>query len=563
QSSDSDEVKEYIEKARNRSKDDIDKEKTGVFTGLYALNPVTGKEIPVWVSDYVLAGYGTGAIMAVPFADERDKEFAKKFDLPIIKTSFKAQPKGEIKTHYHLRDWLISRQRYWGAPIPMVFCQKDGWQPVPEAELPVMLPYIENFRPLGTGASPLAQDKDFVNTTCPVCGGKAERETDVADTFLDSSWYFLRYPVSDFKYIPIASKAFLEESRISNIKSQISNKEIGNLKLEIENSAKRVKWLPVNSYIGGAEHSVLHLLYSRFITKVLFDLKLLDFDEPFTKFRAHGLIIKDGAKMSKSRGNVVNPDEYIAKYGADTLRCYLMFLGPFDQGGDFRDSGIEGMERFLKRVRTLVEQAHLASQNQSKDSSAKNLNIKKSVARAVMGVGSDIENLRYNTAIAKIMELVNDLKKSKDNIESEDLKTLTILLAPFAPYLAEELWEMLHARGPATRFPPESAHSRLTDSALSGNPSTPVTPRAIPHLSVHLQPWPEYDRKMIEDEEANIAVQVNGKLRSVLSIEYSVLSNQSKIEEKARQDPKVSSYLEGKEIRKVIYVKDKILNFVV
>ncbi len=490
------EAKEYSDecKARDKKADQESREKTGVFTGLVALNPVTGAEVPVWVSDYVLSGYGTGAIMAVPIADERDNEFAEKFDLPIIPTSFEAKPSGEKRTNYHLRDWLISRQRYWGAPIPMIHCDKDGWQAVPEADLPVVLPYIENFKPLGTGVAPLAQDEEFVNTKCPVCGGEAKRETDVADTFLDSSWYFLRYPsVGD--------------------DSQAFDPEITK------------KWLPVNMYIGGAEHSVLHLLYSRFITKVLHDQGLLDFDEPFTKFRAHGLIIKDGAKMSKSRGNVINPDEYIAKYGADTLRSYLMFLGPFDQGGDFRDSGIEGMERFLKRVKVLVEQ-FLAVENQNSEASAKVDSLDRVVAKTVKNVTDDIESFRYNTSIAKIMELVNDLYASKDNIKKEHIKTLILLLAPFAPYMTEELWEKMGERD-----------------------------------SMHSQSWPIFDPKLVKESVFTLAVQINGKLRATLEIDSSLAEDEVKV--LALGDSKIKTHIEGKEIRKIIYVPGKILNLVV
>lgn len=492
---DLDEVKEYIKKAKNKSPEDIAKEKTGVFTGVYALNPITNKRIPVWVADYVLSGYGTGAIMAVPWGDERDKEFAEKYELPIEKTDFNAKPDGEKRTNYHLRDWLISRQRYWGAPIPMIFCDKDGWQPVPESDLPVVLPYLENFKPLGTGVAPLAQDESFVNTTCPVCSGPAKRETDVADTFLDSSWYFLRYP------------------------------SVGKDDMAFDETLTK-KWLPVPMYIGGAEHSVLHLLYSRFITKVLFDQGLINFDEPFIKFRAHGLIIKDGAKMSKSRGNVVNPDEYISKYGADTLRAYLMFLGPFDQGGDFRDSGIEGMERFLKKVRKLVEEK-LALNYQLENLSAKNLTVDTSMHRAIKEIGFDIENLRYNTAISKIMIYVNDLIASKDNISKKHIETLLILLAPFAPYLTEELWEQ------------------------AGNKN-----------SIHIQPWPVYDESLLVSEVSRIAIQINGKLRATIEIS-SESESENEVLRLAKENQNVSKHLEKVQILKVIYVPGKILNLVV
>lgn len=533
--------KTLLEK-RKTEKPGEEKEPEGIFTGRYIADPVGNGDLPIWVANFAIKEYGTG-IVKCSAHDERDFAFAKKYGIRLKPVLFPSDPKEKVKvqnlaycysdmengilsepselagkrsgdvrgeiikyaqkkgfaktvSHYHLRDWLISRQRYWGAPIPMIKCEKCGWQAVPEKDLPVLLPYVENFRPLGTGTSPLAQDKKFVNTTCPNCNGKAVRETDVADTFLDSSWYFLRYPSTDFD-----DQAFDDK--------------------------RTKKWLPVTMYIGGAEHSVLHLLYSRFVTKVLFDQKLLDFDEPFSKFRAHGLLIKDGAKMSKSRGNVINPDEYIVKYGADTLRCYLMFLGPYEAGGDFRDSGIEGMERFLKRVRKLVERSLPASKNQSGKASATNSSLEKSVNQAIKGIGNDIENLRYNTAIAKIMEFVNDLNSSKENINKEHLKTLIILLAPFAPYLAEDLWEKL---GGST--------------------------------SVHLQAWPSFDESRLKEKEVTVAVQINGKLRDTLLIDIDIVSSKEKIEAIAKESPRIKAHLETKQVKKIIYVPGKILNFV-
>ncbi|MEX2007270.1 MAG: class I tRNA ligase family protein, partial [Candidatus Levyibacteriota bacterium] len=467
------EVADYVEKALTRRGSEAEnKNKSGVFSQFYAINPVNNEKIPVWVSDYVLSGYGTGAIMAVPAHDQRDFDFAKKFELPIRRviapvssienqvsgqnsiqnTKYKIQDTdlaeaytekgviinskewdglktpqdmsnilewlekkgiGEKEVNYHLRDWLISRQRYWGPPIPMIYClncasegkswsnlasqgeilressEMAGWWPVLEADLPVLLPEVEDFKPKGSGKSPLANIETFVNTKCPNCGGPAKRETDVSDTFLDSAWYFLRYTSTD-----IESSAY----DIERVK----------------------KWLPVKMYIGGAEHSVLHLLYSRFITMVLADLGYFGFsskgrpasgwEEPYERFYAHGLLIKDGAKMSKSKGNVIVPDAYIAKFGADTLRMYLMFLGPFSAGGDFRDSGIEGMNRFLRRVWTLLKKSQISTlKSQNYNSKLKTYELDKAMNIAVKKVTEDLENLRYNTAIAHLMEYYNEL----------------------------------------------------------------------------------------------------------------------------------------------------------
>jgi leucyl-tRNA synthetase len=526
-----DEVRKYVEDAGRRAEaDHEEREKTGVFSGLFAINPVNNKEIQIWISDYVLMDYGTGAVMAVPAHDKRDFDFAKKYELeilPVIATHDQAtdeiecyETRGKIinsgdwdgwdsevdfhkilqnlvekkigtpEVKYHLRDWLISRQRYWGTPIPMIYCEKCGWQAESEENLPVVLPHVENFKPIGTGDAPLSLDDEFIKTKCPQCGEDAKRETDVCDTFLDSSWYFLRYPsVGD--------------------SSQSFHKEITR------------KWLPVNMYIGGAEHSVLHLLYSRFVTKALFDLKLLDFDEPFTKFRAHGLLIKDGAKMSKSRGNIVNPDEYIARHGADTLRCYLMFLGPYQQGGDFRDSGIEGMEKFLKRVKRLVESEFEVSHESSST-------VNKSLDSTIKAVSEDIENLRYNTAIAKLMSLTNILNENKGSISRDSLKKYLLMFSPFAPFMTEELWELMGESG-----------------------------------SIHINSWPDFDEANIQKDTFDIAISVNGKLRGVISIPASNIDNKEMIIETAKKDPKIESYLSDTTPRQIIYVPGKILNFVV
>ncbi len=539
-------LREYVEGAKKKSDEERmieEKEKTGVFSGIYAVNPVNQEKIPVWIADFVLSGYGTGAIMAVPAHDQRDFEFAKKFKLPIrrvvapvssniLNTKYKIQdtdlaeayteegvivssnewdgletPKdmskildwlekegiGEKQVNYHLRDWLISRQRYWGPPIPMIYCKKCDWQPVSEKDLPVLLPEVEDWKPKGNGKSPLANIESFVNTKCPNCGGPAKRETDVSDTFLDSAWYFLRYACTD-----IESSAF---------------------------DVERVKkWLPVNMYIGGAEHSVLHLLYSRFIAMVLADLpagkaglKFIDFEEPFTRFYAHGLIVKDGAKMSKSKGNVIVPDQYIAKFGADTLRCYLMFIGPFSAGGDFRDSGLEGMNRFLKRVWTLI-----TSQEDLAEGST-DIYLEKLTDE----ITTEIENLRYNTSLSRLMMYYNFLIKKqagKHPIYKSEIGNFVKMIAPFAPHLAEEAWELLGGK-----------------------------------FSIHVQDWPKVNAEELKDKFGfAVAIQINGKTRAVMDMES--LLPKEEVEERAKN--MVGKNLEGKKILKMIYVTGKIVNFV-
>ena len=660
------EIRKYVEEALKKTdKDREEKEKTGVFSGLYAINPATNERIPVWISDYVVMEYGTGAIMAVPAHDLRDFEFAKKYELSIKYVLEKPEQAddriecwenhgqivdsgdwtgwnserdfhkiiewienkkiGNGEVRFHLRDWLISRQRYWGTPIPIIYCVNcwevkseklkvkseygrdyiniDGKEhaivPLPEEDLPVVLPYVENFKPLGTGVAPLAQDEEFVNTTCPNCGGKARRETDVCDTFLDSSWYFLRYLATDWDNVPFPFARGPAKNQLSVLGSQLSaNSQLASLltgqpktgkqtadngKQKTDNrneNAQRARWLPVDMYIGGAEHSVLHLLYSRFIWKALYDQGYFNFssrkqpasgwDEPFTKFRAHGLLIKDSAKMSKSKGNIVNPDEYINKYGADTLRCYLMFLGPYEQGGDFRDSGMEGMERFLIRVKKLVAEV---LEKPSEKSSA---DITKAVDRTVKAVGEDIEALRYNTAIAQIMTLVNIFSQKKEDISKDSLKTLVLLLAPFAPYMTEELWERLSVIGSQSsvaRLDEASAKQVGSQSAGSpfvgqanretGKPETENGKQKTDNWSVHAQPWPSYKPSNLKMDEIVIAVQINGKLREALVIEASSVENQSLIEQKARESEKIKKHLEGKEVKKVIFVPGKVINFVV
>ncbi len=570
-------IQAYITKALNKSEIDRvaeGKEKTGVFTGLYATNPLTGYQMPVWVSDFVLGGFGTGALVGVPGHDKRDFEFASKFGLEIIRVVVgkdgdqapitrieqvqeddgtiinsgflngmnihKATEKimdhieekdyGKREVTYHLRDWLISRQRYWGPPIPMIYCEEcakkgDSWFTskeakekegtdkesmvgwYPEVDLPVKLPYIKNFKPLGTGKAPLANHPEFYETTCPQCGGKATRETDVSDTFLDSSWYFLRYLATDLQHIPFP------------MPQQMAGHFTKAIKGEIEKAEKRRAWLPVTSYIGGAEHSVLHLLYARFITMALKDMGYVDFEEPFSRFYAHGLIIKDGAKMSKSKGNVINPDDYIHKYGADTLRTYLLFLGPFNQGGDFRDSGIDGMSRFLKRVWKLFT----CSKMEKGELTPERLHM---MHLTIKGITDDMENLRFNTSIAKLMSYYNFLSQL-ESLRKEEVEVYLKLFAPFAPHMTEELWEMI------------------------GN-----------NFSIHTSQWPAYDEKYLKVDMVTIAVQVNGKLRATLHVSVDDKANKVMLEKMAKEDEHVKKFLDAN-VKKVILVPGKILNFVV
>jgi len=519
-------VSSAMEKTEQERIDDAGK-KTGVFTGGYTVNPLNGKQIPVWVADYVLIGYGTGAIMAVPAHDERDFEFAKEFDLPIVEVispdgsaheleeAFSGEGimvnsgefdglsstdaigkiirwladrgKGEKKVNYRLHDWCISRQRYWGPPIPVIHCEKCGPQAVPESALPVELPEMEDFKPDGTGRSPLARNDEFVNTVCPKCGGPAKRETDVMDNFLDSAWYFFRYPSTEY-----SDKPFDRE--------------------------RTHKWLPVDMYIGGNEHAVLHLLYTRFITIALNRMGHIDFDEPFKQFRAHGLIIRDGAKMSKSRGNVVNPDFFIEKYGADCFRTYLMFLGPYTQGGDFQDRGITGVRRFYDRLYRIVRTGGM-SKKPLEDKVLVTL-----VHKTIRDVTGHYKKLEYNTAIAFMMELLNGITKS-DVISQETVEILVKLVAPFGPHIAEELWEML-------------GHSE----------------------SVFDAGWPEWDESKIVIDTFELVAQVNGKVRATMETP-SGTSKEDAIEMTMKNE-NVLRFTDGKTIVKTIYVPGKLVNIV-
>ncbi|HUX35733.1 MAG TPA: alpha/beta fold hydrolase [Candidatus Paceibacterota bacterium] len=703
------EVETYIKKAARKSEeerlaDDNDpstgsgRGKTGVeLKGIEAINPVNGKEIPVWAADYVLTGYGTGAIMAVPAHDERDFEFAKKYKLPVIQvvapyftdkdgkdavrndkktikrktayaflwdrknnrylcldwekfgwhsgiiggvedgedyvkagkreiveeTGYKnikfvkyiggeahshffahhkdvnryavgqgmlfelidgkknddseidlknhkpvwieaARMKdwlnlanfkymwqiledgkecfadygvamnsgkfdgldsetarwkitefagGKRKTQFRLRDWLISRQRYWSAPIPMIFCEKcatagkgerkemPGWYSVPENKLPVKLPFIKDFRPKGKGKSPLATVKSFYETKCPNCGATARRETDVSDTFLDSSWYFLRYP-------------------------SIHSAHSGQVPWD---SAITKRWLPVDMYIGGAEHSVLHLLYSRFLTMFFKDCGLIDFEEPFSKFRAHGLLIKEGMKMSKSKGNVVNPDEYIKNFGADTLRMYLMFLAPYEYGGDFRDAGIIGVKRFLERVWKMGTADSFAK------TATENKKIKQALHATIKKVTEDIAELRYNTAISAMMILLNEFEADCKNVTKNDFENLLKLVAPFAPHMSEELWQIL-----------TNGKSQIANRKFK---------------SIHLEKWPEYDKNLIKSETFTLVIQVNGKVRDSMEVLAGI--SREEAEKLALNREKIKNIIESASAKKVIYVPGRLVNIVV
>lgn len=502
------------------------KEKTGVATGAYAINPINGKEVPIWISDYVLATYGTGAVMAVPAHDERDFEFANKFNLDIIpviesenlpytgdgkyinsdilndlkdrkeakeKITNKLEElnKGKKTTSYKLRDWLVSRQRYWGAPIPIIYCDKCGMVPVPEEDLPVKLPYNVEFTP--DGESPLAKSEEFVNCTCPKCKGKAKRECDTLDTFVCSSWYYLRYP-----------DAFNKEKPFS--------KEVVD------------KMLPVDVYIGGVEHACMHLLYARFFTKALRDMGYLSFDEPFKRLIHQGMILDPkGQKMSKSKGNTVSPDEFIEKYGSDVLRAYLMFGFNYEDGGPWSDDGIKAIDKFLGRVYRLVENY---DGNENKENFE---DIDYVLNNTIKNIKADIENFQMNTSIARIMEYVNILtKKSNEGliIPKHYLESLTLLLAPFTPHITEEMWEML-------------GH----------------TP------SVHNEKYPEVDETKLEVKTYEMVIQVNGKVRGKEIIKTD--STKEEMEEKALNNENAKKFTKDKEIIKVVSVPNKLVNIVV
>jgi leucyl-tRNA synthetase len=571
---------EKIKKAKAAKKGyDPDAEPEGIFTGRYVEDPFGTGDLPIWVASFVVMEYGTGIVYCSAH-DERDFTFAKKYKIPLRPVMFPKdaalakevrnlefayckdpegileQPNefagrrwGEVRkdiiahlekkgiakrtVHYRLRDWLISRQRYWGPPIPMLFCEAcaaagrgerkemPGWYAVPEKDLPVRLPFVKDFRPKGKGQSPLASVKSFYETKCPKCGGKARRETDVSDTFLDSAWYYLRYPSVREKKAPW-------------------------------NPVTTKKWLPVDMYIGGAEHSVLHLLYVRFLALALHNLKLLKFGdspapvgEPFPKFRAHGLLIRESAKMSKSKGNVINPDEYIAKFGADALRMYLMFLAPFEQGGDFRDAGIMGVVRFLGGV-WRFESDHAFIKEEEREF------LDRLLHRTIKKVTEDIEVLKYNTAISALMILFGELERYGNTRETWSI--FLKLLAPFAPHLTEELWEqLLHGS------------TRISTRINADNNDICVDQRKYPResafRSIHLEPWPTFDPKLIEEKTFTLVIQVNGKVRD--SVEASVAITEAEVRKLALGRENVKRHLGAAAPKRVIYVPRRLVNIVV
>lgn len=526
-----DAIREYQAAAARKSdfeRTEVAKDKTGVLVeGVKAINPVNNKEIPIFISDYVLVSYGTGAIMAVPAHDTRDWEFAKKFDLPIIEVVkggnvqeeaytdcatgimvnsgmldgltvdeakkkiiswLESEGKGHSKVNYKLRDWVFSRQRYWGEPIPIVHCDKCGYVPIDESELPLRLPMVESYEPTDNGESPLAKMTDWLETTCPCCGGKAMRETDTMPQWAGSSWYFLRY------MDPHNDKALASKEAIKY-------------------------WSPVDWYNGGMEHTTLHLLYSRFWHKFLYDIGVVNTPEPYAKRTSHGMILgENGEKMSKSRGNVVNPDEIVDEYGADTLRLYEMFIGDFEKAAPWSQTSIRGCRRFIERYYNL--------QTILNDADGIRPELESSFHKAIKKVGDDIENIKFNTAIATLMALINDITAT-GAITKEELRIFTILLNPFAPHVTEEVFEMC----------------KLGDGIVAE------------------QKWPEYDEAKCKDETIEIVVQVNGKIKTKLNIP--VESEKNAVLDMAKADANVAKAIENMNIIKEIYVPNKLVNLVV
>jgi leucyl-tRNA synthetase len=533
------EVEAYVARTRRFTEIErlsTEKEKDGVFIGAYATNRLNGEKVPIWIADYVLQSYGTGAVMGVPAHDERDFAFAKKYGVPIrlviappdwkggeleqayiepgkminsgqfnrlnseegitaVTRFLESKGWGKGTFSYRMRDWLISRQRYWGAPIPMIYCDKCGIVPVPEKDLPVRLPEDADFS--HKGESPLKYNEKWVNTRCPKCGGPGKRETDTIDGFMCSSWYFLRY------CSPAYSQAAFDTEKIKY-------------------------WMPVDIYTGGAEHAVMHLLYARFFTKALRDMGLIDFGEPFTKLFNQGIIIAQHEKMSKSKGNVVNPDEYVNELGADTVRAYMMFIGPWEQGGEWFDTGISGVSRWLNRAWNLVlEDYH----PQSVDENTRR-ELERITHQTIKKVTGDMDRLRFNTMVAALMELTNYLSRLKESGAvsatnwRSSIETLLLLLAPTAPHMTEELWHRL-------------GHDQ----------------------SIHNQHWPKWNEALAKEEEITLVVQVNGKLRDRINVPVSITEDEAK--QLARDSEKAKTYLQGKKVINVIYVPGKLVNIVV
>jgi len=570
----SQDVKNYINTALNKTEEQRkvgEKEKTGIDTGLKAVNPVSGQEVPVYIADYILTDVGTGCVMGVPAHDERDYDFAKKFKLQIKKVVIGAddQRDGELtkvyteygtlirsgefdgltsqeamriipekfplimikNVHYHLRDWVFSRQRYWGEPFPLIYCDKcgdeNGVVTVAESELPVKLPHLKSYEPTDTGESPLARVTDWVNVTCPKCGGKARRETDTMPNWAGSCWYYLAFPWWEKQKYEVRSTEY---------------KDLGEQWEEFKEEMN--ERLPVNWYLGGAEHAVLHLLYARFWVKAFKDLGLLSFSEPFSRLRSVGMVLaEDGRKMSKSFGNVINPDDMVDQFGADAVRLYEMFMGPWEATIAWDTRALVGCKRFVDRIWKLTGE-QTSSQQVSKSGIERKLKV--TLHKTIKKVSEDIPLQKFNTAIAAMMEFVNEWDKEKC-LALEDIKVFIRLLSPFAPFLAEELWAKL-----------DDETTRRRDDSLNH--------------SVHLQSWPVYDSQLIMGEEYLIVVQVNGKMRQSLTIpaiEYDQWENkQEQAELRAKSDLKVYRWIEGKEIVKVVYIpptaeKQGLINLVI
>jgi leucyl-tRNA synthetase len=526
-----------------------------VFTGSYATHPVSGEQIPIWVADYVLMGYGTGAVMGVPGHDTRDFAFAKKLGLPIIEVispdgkasrsnkvverdveecfadygiminsgvysnlsseegiarlcaDLEAKGLGKKQVTYKIRDWLISRQRYWGAPIPIVHCEKDGAVAVPEAQLPVLLPEIENFEPTGDGRSPLAKIEAWVNTTCPKCGGPAKRETDTMDGFACSSWYFLRF--TD----PRNEKAPFDSNKMNY-------------------------WMPVDLYVGGAEHAVLHLLYARFWTKVMHDAGLVPFVEPFPKLRNQGMLLaQDGRKMSKSLGNVITPDAVAAEHGVDALRVYILFLGPFEGESKWEETGMRGASRFITRFWNLAKETITPETKTVEKTGIDEKTFRRWMHKTIKRVSNDIENFQFNTAVAALMEYINFLYECRSESGTiavsmdwwrKGIETFTHLISPIAPFIAEEIWqEVLGNKG----------------------------------KSVHQQPWLTYDESAIAEDQITVVLQVNGKLRDQVVVPIDI--DEELLKQMALSSQRVKKFMDGKAVQRVIIVPQKLVNIVV